>query len=93
VVSGCVCGLHARTCAGANDITIRVALDTFGLTPRELDVARCLAVGDSNKEISRALVIACSTVKAHIEAILGKTHTDNRTRAALVLAPYLGRNL
>jgi len=52
------------------------------LTERELDVVRCVARGDGNKEIAAALGIAEPTVKAHLVHIFEKLGVDNRTAAA-----------
>lgn len=53
------------------------------LTPRELDVLRLLAKGASNRDIGAALHISESTVKNHVNSILGKLQVANRTAAAL----------
>lgn len=53
------------------------------LTPRELDVLRCLAHGMTNREIAEKLVISETTVKTHISSILSKLHLTDRTQAAL----------
>lgn len=57
--------------------------ETGDLTPRELDVLRLLAQGLSNHEIAQELKIAESTVKNHVNSILGKLQVPNRTAAAL----------
>jgi len=53
------------------------------LTPRELDVLRCLAHGMTNREIAEKLIISETTVKTHISSILSKLHLTDRTQAAL----------
>ena len=53
------------------------------LTDRERQVLRELALGRTNKEISRALDITLTTVKTHVRAILDKLGVDSRTQAAL----------
>jgi NarL family two-component system response regulator LiaR len=53
------------------------------LTPRELDVLRCLAQGMSNQEIADTLSIGLTTVRSHVRNILGKLQLANRTQAAL----------
>jgi len=54
------------------------------LTERELDVLRCVARGDGNKQIASTLGIAEPTVKAHLVHIFEKLGVDNRTAAARV---------
>jgi len=53
------------------------------LTERERDVLSCMAQGNSNKEIARALSISEPTVKAHVTSILGKLEVEDRTQAVL----------
>jgi two-component system, NarL family, nitrate/nitrite response regulator NarL len=53
------------------------------LSPRECQVANCLAHGKSNKLIARLCEISEATVKAHLKAILRKTRLKNRTQAAV----------
>jgi len=53
------------------------------LTPRELDVLKCLARGQSNREIATELSISTRTVTTHVRNILDKLHLANRTQAAL----------
>lgn len=53
------------------------------LTPRELEVLRRLAAGDSNKAIAGRLAIGEKTVKAHVSNLLGKLGLASRTQAAL----------
>ena len=59
----------------------RSALDP--LTPREMDVLRCLARGLSNREIADELAVSVRTVTTHMRNILDKLHVSNRTQAAL----------
>jgi DNA-binding NarL/FixJ family response regulator len=54
------------------------------LTDRELDVLRCVARGDGNRQIALALGIAEPTVKAHLVHIFEKLGVENRTAAARV---------
>ena len=53
------------------------------LSPRELEVLRCLAAGMSNKEIGRKLTLTEGTVKNHMSQVLGKLQVLDRTQAAL----------
>jgi two-component system NarL family response regulator len=48
---------------------------------REVEVLRLVARGDSNKEIASALGISESTVKNHLNNILGKLNVRDRTEA------------
>ncbi len=60
-----------------------------GLTPRELDVLRCLVDGKTNREISALLFIAESTAELHVSRVLGKLNCSTRAQAA-ALAVSLG---
>jgi LuxR family maltose regulon positive regulatory protein len=51
------------------------------LTPRELEVLRLIAAGDSNQTIADKLVITVRTVKKHTGNIYGKLNAGNRTQA------------
>jgi len=53
------------------------------LSPREEDVLREIARGSSNKEIARALDIAETTVKIHVQHILRKLGLSSRVQAAV----------
>ena len=52
------------------------------LSARELEVLRLIVGGLSNKEISSTLKISESTVKNHVNSILGKLKVNDRTQAA-----------
>jgi PAS domain S-box-containing protein len=53
------------------------------LTPREVEVLRFLAQGQTNRQISRQLVVSPATVKVHVEHILAKLGASDRTQAAV----------
>jgi HD-GYP domain-containing protein (c-di-GMP phosphodiesterase class II) len=57
-----------------------------GLTARELEVLRLLALGLSNREIAERLVVSRRTVASHLEHIFAKTNTSNRAMASLFAA-------
>jgi DNA-binding CsgD family transcriptional regulator len=53
-----------------------------GLTQREVEVLRLIAVGRSNRDIANVLFVSPNTVASHVRSILTKTSTANRTEAA-----------
>lgn len=55
-----------------------------GLSPREIEVLRGIARGDSNKEIARDYGIAETTVKIHVQHILRKLGVATRVQAAVI---------
>jgi two-component system nitrate/nitrite response regulator NarL len=54
------------------------------LTPREREILRHLAEGQSNKAIGRELGISDGTVKLHVKAILRKLNVHSRVEAAVL---------
>lgn len=50
----------------------------YGLTPRELEVARLVAAGLPTAEIAAALFISPHTVRDHLKAVFGKTAVSSR---------------
>jgi two-component system nitrate/nitrite response regulator NarL len=59
------------------------------LSARELEILRGIAQGSSNKEIGRALGIAETTVKVHVQSVLRKLRVSTRVHAA-VMATEIG---
>lgn len=53
-----------------------------GLTRRQLDVARLMSLGLSNKEIARDLCLSLATVKHHVHHVLEKLHLDRRAQVS-----------
>ncbi len=51
------------------------------LTPRELDVLRLVAQGNSNPSIGRSLFLSETTVKTHLGHVFEKLGVNDRTRA------------
>jgi DNA-binding CsgD family transcriptional regulator/pimeloyl-ACP methyl ester carboxylesterase len=58
------------------------------LTPRENDVLRLLATGDSNIEIARQLGIAVHTVERHLSAIYRKLGARGRSDAVRLMLDF-----
>jgi len=57
--------------------------DVDSLTPRERETLSWLARGASNKEIARALDLAESTIKVHVQNLLRKLKLHSRVQAAV----------
>lgn len=57
------------------------AIESLGLTPKELDVLAHLATGKSNAEIAKALFVSTSTVKTHLLHLYQKLEVARRTQA------------
>jgi DNA-binding CsgD family transcriptional regulator len=60
-----------------NDAAIR----SLGLSPRECEILRLLASGQSNKEMARSLAISPNTVKTHLARVYGKLEVARRVQA------------
>jgi len=58
------------------------------LSNRELDVAKRVSLGDSNKVIASSLSISERTVKAHLTSIFKKTHIRDRLHLALFIKDF-----
>lgn len=70
-----------------NKITKQVELKDIlkDLTQREAEIAKLVAEGKSNKEISKELFITEGTVKNHLTRILSKLELRDRTQLALFI--------
>jgi two-component system, NarL family, nitrate/nitrite response regulator NarL len=53
------------------------------LTVREIEVAKAIAAGASNKEVARLLSITERTVKAHVSGLFSKLGVNDRLQLAL----------
>ncbi|MEP7286585.1 MAG: response regulator transcription factor [Chloroflexota bacterium] len=53
------------------------------LSPREMEILRCVTRGLSNKQIASELGISQQTVKNHMTSILDKMNVEDRTQAAV----------
>ena len=78
-----VAGGEALVPAGIASVLTQ-SLSHPDLSPRESQVLRQMAAGDSNKEIGQKLNITEHTVKAHVKAILLKLSAVGRTEAIAI---------
>lgn len=53
------------------------------LSPREIEVARLMPTGASNKEIAAKLGVTESTVKVHLKSIMKTLRLKNRVQLAV----------
>jgi len=53
------------------------------LTPRETEVLGLLALGKTNRQVAAELHLSLSTVKRHVEHVIGKLKVSDRTQAAV----------
>jgi two-component system, NarL family, nitrate/nitrite response regulator NarL len=56
---------------------------TYGLTPRELEIVGCIVEGCANRDIAKQHNISQETVKRHLSNIFGKTGVSTRLELAL----------
>ena len=56
------------------------------LTPREIEILRSVAAGNSNKLVAACLSVTEDTVKAHMRNILSKLGANDRTHAVVIAA-------
>jgi predicted ATPase/DNA-binding NarL/FixJ family response regulator len=75
-------GIDDAIALAFGDAEPRPAAAPAGLSARELDVARLLADGLSNKAIAVRLQLSVRTVESHVRHALAKAGVDNRTQLA-----------
>jgi DNA-binding NarL/FixJ family response regulator len=77
----------AQATASAAAAAAGVASATLpGLTPRQMDVLRCVIQGKPNKVIARELDVAEATIKSHLSSVLRALGARNRTEAVYAAA-------
>ena len=64
-------------------IEARAPASTFPLSAREAEILVCIAQGNSNKQIAKALRISDQTVKNHVTSLLKKLLVNDRTAAVV----------
>ena len=60
------------------------AVESLGLTARELEVLALVAEGRSNRQVADALFISAKTASVHVSNILAKLGVASRVQAAAV---------
>jgi len=94
VVAKELIGSLTRLVQGQQKNTPSPATPLSGLTPREQEILRHLAEGQSNKAIARTLDITDGTVKLHVKSILRKLGVRSRVEAAVMAVEHdLARRL
>ncbi|BAY41401.1 two-component response regulator (plasmid) [Nostoc sp. NIES-2111] len=82
----------ATTAANARPDTVAInglspeysqIVETYPLTPRELDVLKLIVDGCSNAQIAEKLYVSVGTVKTHVRNILNKLCVSDRTQIAV----------
>ncbi len=53
------------------------------LTEREIELLRLLAQGKTNRQLAQDLRVSLSTVKTHVQRVIGKLGVSDRTQAAV----------
>ena len=75
-----------RRLRGAEPESVPPAWVDLGITRRETDVLLLVAEGCSNREIAERLYLSVRTVEKHVESLLRKTLTNNRTQLVHTVA-------
>ncbi|HUQ84185.1 MAG TPA: LuxR C-terminal-related transcriptional regulator [Gemmatimonadaceae bacterium] len=68
-----------------NPLTDLELRSRFGLSAREIEVARLVATGLSNQEVALKLGVSYFTARNHVERLLSKLGVANRSRVGAVL--------
>lgn len=68
----------------ASTTTVHDSTLTDSLSPRELQVLRLLAMGQSNQDIAGQLFLSEGTVRNYVSAIFTKLGVTDRTQAAVI---------
>jgi HD-GYP domain-containing protein (c-di-GMP phosphodiesterase class II) len=79
--------VEAVACAAGGHVTRQPQLPA-GLTPREVEVLKLMALGLKHAEIAERLVISRKTARHHVEHIYTKIGVSNRALASLFAARH-----
>jgi DNA-binding NarL/FixJ family response regulator len=66
----------------ATDLSAHLGDDA--LSEREIEVLRCVAHGNSNRQAARELGVTEETIKAHMKSICSKLNANDRTHAVTI---------
>jgi DNA-binding CsgD family transcriptional regulator len=77
--------------ADARDAAARAFAESYGLSPREWEVAARIVEGQSYKETAEGLFISIKTVKTHISNVYRKTGTGDKVSLLLLLREEIGK--
>ncbi len=80
-ISGSMASRLLQEFAATTKASANRAAAAHVLTAREMEVLRCVAAGNSNREVAQMLAISENTVKNHLRNILEKLHLANRVQA------------
>lgn len=84
--------LWQRSAAAGDEAHHPRRLGELNLTPRQFDVLRLVATGQSNRAIAAELGIGLRTVKGHVAVILRALHADDRRDAGRNARRWLARH-
>ena len=73
---------------GASPAATQVAKPDFGLTPRELEVLKCMSSGMSTREMAAALFVSENTVLGHVKNILWRLGVNSKLKAVSLALAY-----
>jgi ATP/maltotriose-dependent transcriptional regulator MalT len=84
---------HDPSAPPASEPTARPAIESYGLTDRELEVLRLVAAGRSNEQIAATLVLSVRTVERHVANIYLKIGAAGRSARAAATAWAIGHGV
>lgn len=67
---------------------LRRQSESFGLTPREIEVLTLLPRGGTSANIASLLFVSEATIKSHLASIYRKLSVTNRTEAVVIALKY-----
>jgi DNA-binding NarL/FixJ family response regulator len=58
------------------------------LSPRQMQIAELLILGETNKSIASILSISVDAINTHLREMRWKTNTDNRTQLVVLIVTW-----